>query len=338
MQIIRLLIPLAWEAFFIGLSLRFPRNTLALGIFFSVGILLWYHRDFSLRRYFRQFRRVKALWLPFAVTAAAELAIYFLVRHLTGTVFPDKDISLVSVWTHTEFEIFLQAFWQILLMPLAEELLFRKAMIYLPASSRGKTKDTGASGKTPAKAVPAGGPSGTQMSHHSGWSGYGTAVRYRNDGIPKEKKTPVDTDDLDLLFFDTDYAYDEDADYEYAASIERTAAAAADKTGIAAAMTKDTAAPGADPETDKEPETEDLPKALSFTLSFATALLGLLLCAPLHVRTPFGIAIAALLAAPLAVVYLVMKNIYPGLTVHIAGAAFENMPYVIYVLARFATR
>lgn len=67
-----------------------------------------------------------------------------------------------------------------------------------------------------------------------------------------------------------------------------------------------------------------------------TFVLGLLLCAFSNSYMPVGLLVAVIFALPYAFSYLYSRNVYVPITAHIIVMAYQNLPNVIYDLARIS--
>ncbi len=66
--------------------------------------------------------------------------------------------------------------------------------------------------------------------------------------------------------------------------------------------------------------------------------IGLVLCCFSSAYLPLGLLEAAVLALPYAIAYLVTKNIYVPITVHILFMMYQHIPNIIYDIARISLR
>ncbi len=67
-------------------------------------------------------------------------------------------------------------------------------------------------------------------------------------------------------------------------------------------------------------------------------IIGLVLCAFGSAYLPLGLIEAALLALPYAIAYLITRNVYVTITVHILFMMYLHVPNVIYDVARISLR
>ena len=75
-----------------------------------------------------------------------------------------------------------------------------------------------------------------------------------------------------------------------------------------------------------------------WVLSFVSLAASLVLCALTHATQPLGIVGAVIMALPLAVSYLLTRNMYVPLLVHIGFAVYNRIEPIIYVIMRLYLR
>ena len=76
----------------------------------------------------------------------------------------------------------------------------------------------------------------------------------------------------------------------------------------------------------------------SIPATAASFLLGLMLCGLGSAYLPLGIIEAVILALPYAVSYMLTRNVYVTITVHILMMMYQHVPNIIYDVARISLR
>jgi len=123
------LLPVIWLILYLVAAKVWWTQTLYLQLLFFAGLIFYYRREFSLSRFAKCLTYGLRFWLPVAVTVLFVWLSYrctdrFIAENYLGV--PDGMIGIV---TRGSAEIILFAFSTIFLMPVAEELFFRKACI-----------------------------------------------------------------------------------------------------------------------------------------------------------------------------------------------------------------
>lgn len=130
-KIIRLIPPVLWEIIFIILFRAFPRMTLYTQMLFYTGIILWFHRDFSFRRMRKCMQFMEMFWRPVIITVASVLLMNWLTTFMGNHLFKGIPDGLFGVWTNGNLSLFLYSISTLILMPLAEELFYRRAALFM---------------------------------------------------------------------------------------------------------------------------------------------------------------------------------------------------------------
>ncbi|MBO5564160.1 MAG: CPBP family intramembrane metalloprotease [Lachnospiraceae bacterium] len=125
---LRIGVPLAWMVLYLALAILLPRFTLYTQLIFYVGLIVWFRRDFSMPQFLRGIGNVRYL-IGVLLTAAGLYLCYQLTDLLSEKIFMTTAEGTISVVYYTTFELLLFSLSTIFLMPIAEELFFRKAMV-----------------------------------------------------------------------------------------------------------------------------------------------------------------------------------------------------------------
>ena len=124
-------IPLLAEVVFIVLSRLMPLSAVYLYFFFYMLLVVFFFREISLSKMGQSVREgLREHPVALAVTVVVLALVYVFREELRGTIAElFGETGLIGVWTRTTAEYFLYAFTMIILMPVAEGLFFRKALI-----------------------------------------------------------------------------------------------------------------------------------------------------------------------------------------------------------------
>ena len=124
--------PILWELLFIILYIVLPDTVKTLGLFmvFYLGICIYYYKDFSFHRYFKNFNKPGKFWLPIILSLIMVIVLDFARSKLVekGIIMYGADIYSMTRRNNPLSEAMF-GITTILLMPIAEELFFRKAII-----------------------------------------------------------------------------------------------------------------------------------------------------------------------------------------------------------------
>lgn len=125
-----LLLPTAGVVAFTALTHFFPRRALYFYLVFYLAVILYFHRKIRLRRLIRTITRPKRYLLPILLTGAGVVAAH-LINYRVLPLIPVLAASSeqIEIMFGGVFETILYAVTMILLMPVAEALFFRKALI-----------------------------------------------------------------------------------------------------------------------------------------------------------------------------------------------------------------
>ena len=124
----RIAVPLVWMLLYLGLAIFLPRYTLYTQLLFYVGLIIWFRKDFSIPRYLKGIGNVRYL-VGVVLTAAGLYLCYQFTDLLSEKIFMTTAEGTIGIVYYTTFELLLFSVSTIFLMPIAEELFFRKAMV-----------------------------------------------------------------------------------------------------------------------------------------------------------------------------------------------------------------
>ncbi|MCR5656313.1 MAG: CPBP family intramembrane metalloprotease [Butyrivibrio sp.] len=124
--------PVVWELAFIIAYILLPDTIKTLNIFiiFYLGIGIFYYKEFSFHRYFRNLKSFKGFWIPVIATFIAGLILHYLKTDVIRANLPWISTQTYSITRRNSLLSELTyAFTVIFVGPIAEELLFRKAIM-----------------------------------------------------------------------------------------------------------------------------------------------------------------------------------------------------------------
>ncbi|WP_035767323.1 CPBP family intramembrane glutamic endopeptidase [Butyrivibrio sp. NC2002] len=124
--------PVIWELLFIISYLIIPDTYKTLGLFmvFYLGICIYYYKEFSFHRYFKNFNKVKTFWAPIVLAFAAVVILDVVKTTLLSNGLISIATDMYSITRkNTPLAEAMFGLTTILLQPIAEELFFRKAII-----------------------------------------------------------------------------------------------------------------------------------------------------------------------------------------------------------------
>ena len=134
----RLIIPLVWEAIFVlctlAVVLRDDRRHFGLTLYFMfifyLGIVIYYRKELSIKKFFTSFMSFKDFILPVLVTSAGMALCRALSRFAAFNLFAGhQKIMMPLAYSSSIPGMIILALTVIILQPLAEELFYRKAVI-----------------------------------------------------------------------------------------------------------------------------------------------------------------------------------------------------------------
>ncbi len=122
-------VPVIWQLLYMLSTVLLWKRTLYLELLFLAGLIFWFRKDFSIDRFIANIRRGKNFWIPVAATAVALWLASFITDRLKNGVFMGKADGLIGVVTYNVFEIIIYTLMTIFLMPVAENLFYRRAIL-----------------------------------------------------------------------------------------------------------------------------------------------------------------------------------------------------------------
>ncbi|MCR5101639.1 MAG: hypothetical protein K6B41_09815 [Butyrivibrio sp.] len=125
----KVVFPIAWEAIFILLSTYFKEYVVYEFFIFYLVLLIYFHKDFSMKKFASNFSRGKYFWPPLLFTLVTVVIVYETRKQLLTNVFWNLYIKNLSVQMSSVFEMVLYLLATIVLVPIVDELYFRKALI-----------------------------------------------------------------------------------------------------------------------------------------------------------------------------------------------------------------
>ena len=129
-QIYDLVVPVIWLFIYLLCAIALPRYTLYTQLIFFLGLLFWFRKQFSIRRFLDNFRSGR-YWSAVFLTSMSLWSCYRLTDGMTSGVFLGVPDGMIGVVTYTTAEVLLFSVSTMFLMPIAEELFFRKAFACL---------------------------------------------------------------------------------------------------------------------------------------------------------------------------------------------------------------
>ena len=124
----RIAVPLAWMMLYLTLAIFFPRYNLYTQLLFYVGLIVWFRKGFSPSQFLKGIGNVRYL-VGVLLTAAGLYLCYQLTDLLSEKIFMTTAEGTIGIVYYTTLELLLFSLSTIFLMPIAEELFFRKALV-----------------------------------------------------------------------------------------------------------------------------------------------------------------------------------------------------------------
>ncbi len=130
--------PLIWEAAYVASCLviflrhdmRHYGVTMILMTVFYLGILIWYHRDFSVKEFLRNFADTRGFILPVFCAAVGIAFAHAFMKFLCSDIFPGQlKMVYPLAYGNSILQTILFAVTVMILKPLASELFYRKGLI-----------------------------------------------------------------------------------------------------------------------------------------------------------------------------------------------------------------
>lgn len=128
-------LPILWEILYIAGTLCFPQFALHINTAFFIGIILYFHHDFSFKALKEQWKSGKIFWKATIYTVIGLIAGFAASMALSVSVFKGMDDGLFKMPVYGWGELLLFICSTILFPPLAEELFHRKSLINTSSTS-----------------------------------------------------------------------------------------------------------------------------------------------------------------------------------------------------------
>ena len=122
-------VPVIWQLIYMLSAVILWKRTLYLQLLFLGGLVWWFHKDFSIKRFLANVRRGRYFWVPVIATAVVLWLASFITDRLKTGVFMGKADGLIGVVTYNVFEIIIYTMMTIFLLPIAENLFYRRAIL-----------------------------------------------------------------------------------------------------------------------------------------------------------------------------------------------------------------
>lgn len=129
-QIKNLAFPIVWELLFIAFCVIKPFKTLYIFFVFYLVLAVYFAKDFSFKEYSANLRSVKKFWIPVVLTAVgAQLAYMVKMNFIQANFIGILDGTYGITWENSYIGELLYAITILFLLPVSEELFFRKALM-----------------------------------------------------------------------------------------------------------------------------------------------------------------------------------------------------------------
>ncbi|MCR4903372.1 MAG: CPBP family intramembrane metalloprotease [Butyrivibrio sp.] len=123
--------PFIWEALFILLSYTSKEYLLYINFLFFAGLIVYFHKEFSMKEFAHSIRNIKGFWIPLLLTLVAICIMYEIKKYMISTLFWNMSQGVLSVsYKPTSWVQVCVYFMTVMLMvPVAEALFYRKYLI-----------------------------------------------------------------------------------------------------------------------------------------------------------------------------------------------------------------
>ena len=122
-------VPILWEILYIISTIHFPQYSLYINTVFFIGIIIWFHNDFSFKALNEQWRSGIFFWKA-TICTIIGLIVGFVGSALVSVyVFNGVEDGMFKMPVHGWGDLLLFACNTIFLPPLAQELFHRKNLI-----------------------------------------------------------------------------------------------------------------------------------------------------------------------------------------------------------------
>lgn len=129
-QIKNLAFPIVWELLFIAFCIIKPFKTLYIFFVFYMVLAVYFSKDFSFKEYSGNFKSFKKFWIPVVLTAVgAQLAYIVKMNFIQANFIGVLDGTYGITWENSYIGELLYAITILFLLPISEELFFRKALM-----------------------------------------------------------------------------------------------------------------------------------------------------------------------------------------------------------------
>jgi len=125
----KLIFPILWEALFILVSTFFTSYVVYEFFIFYLVLLIYFRKDFSMYEFSRNFTRGKNFWVALLATLVVVSLVYEIRKEVITNIFWNVVFKNLNVQMTGLFEMILYLISTVVLVPVVDELFFRKALI-----------------------------------------------------------------------------------------------------------------------------------------------------------------------------------------------------------------
>lgn len=123
--------PFIWELLFIILSYCAKKQLLFINFAFFFGLIIYFHKEFSMKDFADSLRNIKGFWLPLFLTLVAVCLMYELKGFMVNDLFWNMSQGNlgISYKSSSNFQMFIYYLTVMIVVPVAEALFYRKYLI-----------------------------------------------------------------------------------------------------------------------------------------------------------------------------------------------------------------